>query len=127
MKRAESHLAVIPARAGSKGLAGKNMRSLCGNPLAAWTIETALDTPFFDRIVVTTDMEDLIELCKGYPDQRLSVIKRPKRLCGDKIPMVPVVIHALMEMEARHMENYTDIWTLQATSPMRTEIDIMKA
>ena len=127
VKRAEKHLAVIPARAGSKGLAGKNMRSLCGFPLASYTIETALDVGFFDRIVVTTDMPELIDYCGTYIDPRLSVIKRPNRLCKDTVPMTPVVIHALQQAEAETMENYTDIWTLQATSPLRTEEDILKA
>ena len=127
MRRRESHLAVIPARAGSKGLAGKNMRDLCGKPLIAWTIETAIDVGFFDKIVVTSDMEAVLDLAHEYIGEKVVGLKRPKRLSGDTIPLAPVILHALNWAESEFMSNYTDIWTLQATSPLRDDEDIMRA
>ena len=127
MKRPEKHLAVIPARAGSKGLIGKNMRYLDGYPLLTYTLDAAIDAAFFDRIVITTDMEDMIDYVGGYADDKVMTLRRPKRLCGDKVPLAPVIVHALQETEAAYMENYTDIWTLQVTSPLRTDEDIIKA
>ena len=52
-------IGIIPARAGSKGLPGKNTRLLCGKPLIVWTIEKALRSRHLDRVVVTTDSEEI--------------------------------------------------------------------
>lgn len=126
-KKETKHLAVIPARAGSKGLTRKNMVNLRGIPLVSWTIDAALASSFFDKIVVSTDIPELIEYCRDYISSKIVTLKRPPRLCGDGIPLAPVIIHAVNEIEAEFMTNYTDIWTLQPTSPLRDDEDIIKA
>lgn len=118
------NLAVIPARAGSKGLVGKNVAPLCGKPLIAWTLEVVKKVKFFDKIVVTTDCPKVKDICKSY---NIEVIDRPARLCDDDTPLAPVVKHALNEMELRDIRRYGNIFTIQPTSPLRTVEDIKEA
>lgn len=118
------NLAVIPARAGSKGLVGKNFAYIYGKPLIAWTLDIVQNVVFFDKIVVTTDCPEVMEICKSYD---VDVIKRPKYLCGDEVPLAPVIKHALVEMELRHVTQFSNIVTLQPTSPLRTMDDITNA
>ncbi len=118
-------LAVIPARAGSKGLKNKNVRQICGKSLIEWTIQAALEIPFFDLIVVTTDCPKVKEICKSY--EKIFVIDRPIRLSGDFIPLLPVIRHALTTCEIMCLEHFDLVFTLQPTSPLRTVRNIHKA
>ena len=119
------NIAIIPARAGSKGLKDKNISLLCGKPLICYTIEAALDVPFFDKVVVTTDSPHVKEICKLY--KSVEVIDRPERLAGDDVPLVPVLVHALETIELREIKTYTNVFTLQPTSPLRTSDHILNA
>jgi CMP-N-acetylneuraminic acid synthetase len=121
------NLAVIPARAGSKTLKGKNTQTICGKPLLCWTVEAALNAKFFDIVVITTDIPNIWEITQSYLDPRLRIIRRAPYLCGDKIPLAPVVAHALSTMEIRVMTTFENVFTLQPTSPLRTSEDIIKA
>lgn len=73
-------LAVIIARAGSKGLAGKNMRILAGKPLVAWTIEHALGARVVDQVVLTSDGDEILEVGRAYD---INVYKRPPHRATD--------------------------------------------
>ena len=64
MINGKSVLAIIPARGGSKGLPGKNIKKLCGKPLIAWTIEQAKSCSDIDRIVVSTDDKNIADIAK---------------------------------------------------------------
>ena len=55
------YLVIIPARGGSKGLPGKNIRPICGKPLIAWSIATALESPSVGRVIVSTDDEKIAQ------------------------------------------------------------------
>ena len=59
-------IALIPARGGSKGLPGKNIKSLCGKPLIAYTIQAALNASGINQVVVTTDSEEIAEISRQY-------------------------------------------------------------
>ena len=65
-------LAIIPARGGSKGLPGKNIKELCGKPLIAWTIEQAKSYSDIDRIVVSTEDREIAEVAKNMVRKCLS-------------------------------------------------------
>jgi CMP-N-acetylneuraminic acid synthetase len=112
-------LAVIPARAGSKGLPGKNFLSLDGKPLIQWTIEAALETPGIDQVVVSSDDELVLELA-----QSLGVIayKRPAELCGDFSQASEVIADVVSAFP-----NYQTLIYLQPTSPLRREPHISEA
>ena len=112
-------LAIIPARKNSKGFPGKNMAQLAGKPLTAWTIESAIRSGSFKKIVVTTDCDDVARLAETY---NVDLIRRPDHLCRDESPMWPVVEHALSCFEGMRTA-----MLLQPTSPLRTHVHIRDA
>lgn len=113
------YLGVIPARSGSKGIKNKNKKLLKGKPLIQYSIEAALNSKI-DSIVVSTDDEEIIEIAHLY---NLTVIKRPSKLAQDDTPTLPVLQHALAEVN----EAFDAVITLQPTSPLRTSHHINKA
>lgn len=123
----KENLAIIPARANSKALKNKNISLLGGRPLINYTIDAAVESAFFDKIVVTTDSDDILEMCSRYLDNRLVSIKRPLYLCKDNIPLAPVIYNTTQLMETSFMTRFRNIFTLQPTSPFRTAKDIKRA
>ena len=86
-------LAVIPARGGSKRIPRKNIRSFCGKPMIAWSIEAALQSGCFDRVIVSTDDQEIAETAQRYGAEVPFI--RPAELSGDHTPTVPVIAHAI--------------------------------
>ncbi len=110
--------AVIPLRAGSKGLPFKNIRLLAGKPLYRHAVDQALQAGA-QRVVITTDMPEV--LTADLPAQ-VTLVERPPELAGDAVPMAPVLQHALRAAGCRGT-----VVLLQATSPLRRRIDIESA
>ncbi|MBI4439671.1 acylneuraminate cytidylyltransferase family protein [Candidatus Woesearchaeota archaeon] len=110
-------LAIIPARAGSRGVPGKNIRLLNGKPLIAYTIEAARASKLVSEIAVTTDDIKVKGIANNYG---VEIIERPAELALDNTPMLPVLQHAVKSLE----ESYDCIILLQPTSPFRTANDI---
>jgi CMP-N,N'-diacetyllegionaminic acid synthase len=111
-------LAIIPARAGSKGVPGKNKKPLAGKPLILYSIEAAKGSKYVTDIVVNTDDEDIIKLAEK---AGVNVLRRPDELATDKAPMVPVIMHSIEQM---HAQQYDLMLLLQPTSPLRTSAHI---
>ena len=111
-------VAIVPARGGSKGVPGKNIRNFCGKPLIAWAIETALKSRFVNRVIVTTDNPEIAKVAKKYGAE--TPFLRPKKLAGSATQMEPVLRHAIEWLE-KH-ENYkTDaIVLLMPPNPLRS-------
>ena len=114
IKNNQKILAIIPARGGSKGIPRKNIRLLAGKPLIAYSIETALKSKYIDRVVVSTEDEEICEIARLYG---VDVIRRPVELSGDETPLDPVIHHAVTELEKKG-DRYDIIITLQPTSPL---------
>lgn len=114
----ERLVAIIPARAGSKGLADKNLRLLGGKPLYRHALDQALAAGARD-CVLSTDIGELLDADHG---AGVRAIARPPALAGDGAPMDPVIAHALEQVEgaARAV-------LLQPTSPLRHPDDIRAA
>jgi CMP-N,N'-diacetyllegionaminic acid synthase len=110
-------LGVIPARGGSKGVPGKNIRNLCGKPLIAWTIEAARKSKYLDSFILSSDDEKIIAIAKewGCP----APFVRPPELARDDTSSVDVVLHAI-----NHLSGYDYVVMLQPTSPFRLPEDI---
>jgi len=118
-------LGIIPARGGSKGVPKKNIRRLCGKPLIAWTIEVALQTSCLDRVIVSTDDEEIAEVVRHYG---LEVpFLRPKELAQDDTTDMPVYEHTLSWLAKHEKYNPEIIVWLRPTAPLRTSADIEKA
>ncbi|MEN3046426.1 MAG: acylneuraminate cytidylyltransferase family protein [Candidatus Hydrothermales bacterium] len=113
-------LCIIPAREKSKRLKDKNIQLLLGKPLITYTIEEAIKSKIFDKIVVTTDSEKIKSLALS---QGVEVIDRPKRLSGDKAKVESAVFHVLDKLG----KNFDYIALLQPTSPLRESTDIVRA
>ncbi len=106
-------LAVIPARAGSKGIPNKNIRFLKGHPMIWYAINNALSSKYITDIVVSTDSDIIETICN---EMSIKVRKRPDNLCTDEITLDSVIYDACINAE------YDYVITLQPTSPtLRTE------
>jgi CMP-N,N'-diacetyllegionaminic acid synthase len=110
-------LAVIPARGGSKGVPRKNIRDLAGKPLLAWSVEAAKGSKYIDRVILSSEDEEIIAVAKEWGCDVPFV--RPRELAADDTPGIDPVLHAL-EM----LPGYGYVVLLQPTSPLRTADDI---
>lgn len=110
------YLAICPARGGSRGIPKKNIKLLGGKPLIQWTLEAARASGLFDKIVLSTDSEEIAEVGRraGFDVPFL----RPADIAGDSAPMLPVIRHALAHYET---VGYVPdvVFLLQPTSPLR--------
>ena len=116
-------LGLIPARGGSKGLPRKNIKPLLDKPLIAWTIEQALASKYLDRVVVSTDDEEIAEVSKKYGAEVPFI--RPKELARDDSTTSDVILHALNWFEKKGVK-FDYLALLEPTSPLRKKDDIDK-
>jgi CMP-N,N'-diacetyllegionaminic acid synthase len=114
-------LGIVPARGGSKGIPGKNVRPLGGKPLLVHTAEAALAARRLSRVVLTTDDERIAEVGRGCG---LEVpFLRPAELAMDDTPTLPVLQHVVAELE-KTGDRFDAVCLLQPTSPFRRAGDI---
>jgi N-acylneuraminate cytidylyltransferase len=112
-----SVLGVILARGGSKGLPRKNIRDLAGKPLIAWTIEAAHESEHLDRLILSSDDEEIMTVAEEYGCE--VPFQRPAELAQDDTPSMDALLHALDQVESHDY-----VVMLQSTSPLRTADDI---
>ena len=117
-------LAIIPARGGSKGIPKKNIVLVGGKPLIAWTIEAAKKSKYINRIVVSSDSDEILSVAAKYGAEP---IKRPAELATDTAPPEPLVHHALKYLKDEQKYAPDVLVYLQATSPLRDYKDIDSA
>ena len=123
IKRPSKILAVIPARGGSKGVARKNIRPVCGKPLIAYTIETALAARhLLHRSIVSTDDPEIKAIACEYGAD--VPFLRPPELAGDRVPTLPVLQHAVRFVEEADGVALDWVLLLQPTAPLRVIEDI---
>lgn len=113
-------LGVIPARAGSERLPGKNKADLGGWPLIKWTIEAAKKSQIFDQIIVSTDDDDITAIARA---EKCIYHPRGRELAGPEVDPIKVVLDIFRFIDCRA----TIIVLLQPTSPFRTDNDIFNA
>ena len=117
-------LGIIPAREGSKGLPGKNIKMMAGSPLIAWTSKVLLQATEVNTKICSTDSHEVKEICTN---MGLDVpFIRPKELATDEAPVKDVIRHAL-DFYAKKRETFTHVLLLQATSPTVTIRDLEAA
>jgi len=110
-------LALIPARGGSKGVLGKNLRFLAGKPLIVHTIEQAKQSATVNRVIVSTDGMKIAEISKEAGAE--VPFARPSVLANDDTPAFPVVQHALQWLKQHEGYQPDVVVLLQPTSPLR--------
>ena len=115
----KTFLAIIPARGGSKRLPRKNVLDLCGKPLIAYTIEAALKSKYIDKVIVSSDDEEILNISSNFG---ADIIKRPIDLANDTATTFDTIKHTI-----DNFEKYDYIVLLQPTSPLRNEKHIDEA
>jgi CMP-N,N'-diacetyllegionaminic acid synthase len=109
-------LGLIPARGGSKGIPGKNIKYLQGKPLIAYTLESAKESKLLSRTILSSDDPEIIAVARQLG---LDVpFTRPSDLASDQSPTLPVIIHALEYFKSIG-EEYDAVCLLQVTNPFR--------
>lgn len=121
-KNMEKCVAIIPARAGSKGIINKNIIDFCNKPLIGWSIEQAKKAKCIDEVYVSTDGEQIASISEQFGAK---VIWRPKEIANDIASSEEALIHAVDTIEKDDM--VSKIVFLQATSPIRKNDDIDNA
>ena len=108
-------LGIIPARGGSKSMPRKNIKSLLGKPLIAWAIEALKESGVCDRVVVSTDDQEIADVAKKYGAE--VPFMRPAELAQDTSPTLPVLQHAVKWLKENEAWEPDVIILTQATTP----------
>lgn len=117
-------LCTICARKGSMEIKNKNIKNFFGKPLILHTLDLAYRVNIFTKIVVTSDSNKILNICKKKSNL---LIQRPKRLSNNSISKIQVIKHALKYSEKKFSTNFDIIFDLDVTSPLRLKSDIYKA
>jgi len=108
-------VAIIPARGGSKRIPRKNIKNFFGKPLIAYSIQTALESNLFDKVIVTTDDDDIATIARNYGAE--VPFLRPKELSDDFTGTADVIQHAINYLK-EHGEEFDYVCTIYATAPL---------
>lgn len=112
------NIAFIPARKGSKGIPGKNKKDFCGKPLVQWSIDQAKESKLFDKIIVSSDDKDILEIAKQC---KVEAIPRDKKFATDGAKIDDLMVDYFSKNECDY------ICLLQPTSPLRSVKDITES
>jgi len=116
-------LAIIPARGGSKRIPRKNIKLFCGKPMIAWSIEAAIKSGCFDKVIVSTDDEEIVQTALRFGATVPFI--RPAELSDDHTGTIPVIRHAIEWFNAQgHQVEHT--CCLYATAPFVSSEDIQR-
>lgn len=116
-------ISIVPVRAGSKGLVNKNIRSIYSKPLYRYTVDFAL-TAGTQQVFITTNIKEI--LSAPY-EKNITVTERNNLLCQDDTPMSSVILDFLTQGKGSKIDDDQTIVLLQATSPLRRKLDLLKA
>lgn len=115
-------LAVIPARGGSKRIPRKNIKLFCGKPIIAWSIEAAQNSECFDRIIVSTDDEEIADIALSFGAE--VPFLRPKNLSDDHSDTISVIAHAI-EWQSRDGREANLTCCIYPTAPFIQSSDLI--
>jgi pseudaminic acid cytidylyltransferase len=116
-------LAIIPARGASKRIPRKNIKPFCGKPMIAWSIEAAHKSGCFERIIVSTDDEEIAKVARHYGAE--TPFLRSAELSDDHTGTTPVVAHAI-QWQQQHGESPTEVCCIYATAPFVQAEDLQR-
>lgn len=119
------NLVIIPARSGSKGISGKNIKIIAGKPLIAWSIANACTSRHVDRVIVSTDSNEIADIAKEFGAE--VPFLRPESLSDDFATTESAMIHVLNLLESNEGYMPDNVVLLQATSPVRENDSIDQA
>ena len=113
---------IIPARGGSKGLPGKNIKTLLNKPLIAYSIEHAKGSQYIDRVIVSTESLEIADISRKYGAE--VPFKRPEELASDDSSTIDVLLHAINWLEREEEYLFDILVLLHVTTPLRNVEDI---
>lgn len=116
--KTDSYLAIIPARGGSKGVPRKNIRPIAGKPLIAWTILQARQSEKIDRVIVSTDDDEVAAVAIQYGAE--VPFMRPREIATDNATTEASLLHAVAWLEQNEGYRPDNVVLLQCTSPIRS-------
>lgn len=122
MYQGKTILCIIPARGGSKGLPGKNIKELLGKPLIAYTIEHAKKSRYIDRVIVSTEDNGIADISRRYGAE--VPFTRPYALASDESSVIDVLLHAVDWLQKEQRSAYDIVILLHTTTPLREDKDI---
>ena len=117
-------LCIIPARGGSKRIPRKNIKEFCGQAMIGYSIEAAITSQCFDKVIVSTDDQEIVEVAKSFGAEVPFI--RPDELANDHAATIPVVKHAIEWLDEQG-QSPTDVCCLYATAPFIQSQTISKA
>ena len=112
-----SFVALVPLRGGSKSIPKKNIKPIANKPLCYWTISAAIKSPLIDKIYISTDSKEIIDVIQSF-NFNLEIILRPDELATDTASTEDVMIHLMKEVD------FDNLVLIQATSPLLTDKDL---
>lgn len=115
-------IAIVPARCGSKGLPGKNVKNLLGKPMIAYTIEEALKSKYISDVIISTDCKEIEEVALKYGAK--SFFLRPEALASDHAKAIDNYVYTIERLNAEFGFQISEFVVLQPTSPLRVVSDI---
>lgn len=115
-------IAIVPARCGSKGLPGKNIKNLCGKPMIAYTIEEALKSKYITEVIISTDCKEIEKIALEYGAK--SPFLRSKHLASDNAKAIDNYIYTIDKLNTEFNYDIKNFVVLQPTSPLRRVEDI---
>ena len=115
------NLAVIPARGGSTRIAKKNIKDFLGKPIISYSIEAAIKSGIFDRIIVSTDSEEIAKIARQAGAE--TPFTRPDQLSKNSVNIADVIKHAILWLKDKGQE-YTHTCCILSTAPFLREDDI---
>ncbi|MBT6048195.1 MAG: acylneuraminate cytidylyltransferase family protein [Candidatus Scalindua sp.] len=121
MYKGKRIIGMIPARGGSKGLQGKNIKPFLGKPLIAWTIEQAENSKYIDTLIVNTDDDDIAQIARQYGAE--IPFLRPEELAEDSSAIFEAILH-MQEYYESQKSPYDLLVMMECTSPIRYTEDI---
>lgn len=116
-------LGIIPARGGSKRLLGKNLKLLGGKPLVVWAIENSLRSNMLDKIIVSSDSQEILDISEQYNNEKVIFLKRPDEISGDRSQAIEYINHSVSYLKEMG-EEYDLVVLIQPTSPLTLPLDI---
>lgn len=113
---------IIPARGGSKRIPRKNFKNFCGKPVISYAIEAAMKSGCFDRVIVSTDCEEIAEVARSYGAS--TPFKRPVELSDDHTGTIPVVQHALNFISKKEGIEIKKVCCIYPVTPLLTAVHL---
>ena len=121
MKKKYNIVALLPMKANSERVKGKNFKDFCGKPLFRWTLDTLISEKRIDKVIINTDARSILKDHNLKDDERVLIRDRKKSICGDHVSMNKIIHDDLLNIDSNlYLMTHT-------TNPLLTSLSISKS